>query len=466
MNKQTMICSFILDDNNIKGGETMGLYIHALSDPDKVVGKKCIINIYEVDTLTGKKKETTSDDLLAKFETMIYGTQEKGFYFNTQETKRIDEFDKELPEPEDCKAPDGRMLPIPLSYKPPYFYLFLDAGNPTDSETHTILIQSETNEIELFTYEIGFTVELENKIIFDSRKIPAYVECSNLLVDNCVNATNFIIDNHFKHKDQHLCGTHYGAMFEYRFKNEEEFLKAIIKIDSIAGPKFKGSWDQPYKEIVDKHFEEYKLQMTDCIDFVIRVLELGFTKTTMLNEWLQCKKCLTGKISGQTLAKCLTNLGWVAIYYAPDSSNFYDKDPTKTHAFSYSDALEHQYGNKQINPIVPVYDLVVNYSPTLKDKDGNVVTNPTIAETDKIKQLMDLPFAFLLAKYGRHTALLIKGKVYEVHWMESCYSDKLFTTDRSFFYDHTDKTWDWMSGIIVTPKIFWKKETTTLISRN
>lgn len=453
-------CSFILNDNDIQGGGTMGLYIQDIYDSDKVVDKACTIKIYEVDILLGKKKETTPNDLLAEFESVICGSTKEGFYFDANQTKRTDSFNKELPEPEEHATSDGKPLPIPLVYKPVHFYLFLDTKD-SNYETHLILIQGETSEVELFTYEIGFTIEVENKIVFDSRKIPAYVECSNILADNCINAAKFIVENHYAHQEKYLCGTHYGSMYPYKFKNEEEYLKAMERINPFLAIRHKGKWDSAFKLLFDKHCLKYKLIMTECIDFVINSLELGFTKSSMKNEWNKCKKHLGGKVSGQTLAKCLTDIGWVAIYYAPDASNFYDKDRKKAHIFGFLDALQYQqYGNNIIKPIIPIHDMCINYSPTTTYIDKNMVMDPTTPELDKINTVMDLPFAFLLARYGAHTALLIKGKVYEVHWTESPYTKLLFDTNRSFLFDHTPDTWDWMSGIIVTPKIFWKNNST------
>lgn len=70
---------------------------------------------------------------------------------------------------------------------------------------------------------------------------------------------------------------------------------------------------------------------------------------------------------------------------------------------------------------------------------------------------MKLPFAFLIAEYGQHTALLIEGSIYGVHWSESPYSDFLYETDnRKFTSDRRENCWTWSNGIIVTPKMFWK----------
>jgi hypothetical protein len=451
-----MVCSFVINDNNVLGGDTVGLYVEAISDSGNVIGRECLVKIYEVDTL-GKKRN--KDDLLAEFSVVIFGNQEEGFYFTHKKTKRTDEFENELPEYEHRKSVIGNELPIPLKYTPPYFKLFFDS-NEDEKEEFIIIIQNQEDELELGTYEIGFTVELENNIIFDSREIPVYVECHNLLAYNCLNAAKFIIDNHYKHQEDHLCGLYHGTMFPYQFKSTKDYIRhARGRISARSIRKYLGEWDEEYKKIFDKHNTRYKIRKTDCFGFVIEALELGFKKTCMEREWKKCMHLLSRKMSGQVLAKYLTDLGWIALYYSPDINNFYDLDLKGVHVRSYLDFLEHsQYGNNHIKPIIPVYDSVINYSPTIEFEDKTPVEDITIKEEDKIKKVMKIPFAFLLAKYGRHTALLSYGQVHEVHWIESCYSDHLFDTKKSFLYDHTSDTWDWLSGVIVTPKVFWETE--------
>lgn len=109
---------------------------------------------------------------------------------------------------------------------------------------------------------------------------------------------------------------------------------------------------------------------------------------------------------------------------------------------------------------IPIEDLIVNYKPTINYNDRTPVKNPTKPskkELEKLNKVMKLPFAFLIAEYGQHTALLIEGSIYGVHWSESPYSDFLYETDnRKFTSDRRENCWTWSNGIIVTPKMFWK----------
>jgi hypothetical protein len=444
-----MNSSFSFINNKIKGRESITLCIQGLDSPNEILEKLCTIKIYEVDTLN---KHNSKDDLLAEFLISIKG-QNDNYFFDPDTIERIDQFEHELPEEEYHHASNGEELSISLKFDPPHFYLFFDT-NETQPEEHLILIKSEENEIEYSIYEIGFTIEMNNKVLFDSRKIPAYIDCNNLLAYNCCNAAKFIVNNHYAYREKHLCGLYYGSKFMYSFDNEEDYIRSISQINPDA-IKVKGNWDHEFKKIFDSHNQRHHFKSTDCIKFVLEALQLGFEKTNMKSEWNKIEKQLLS-MSGQQLAKALIDIGWIALFYAPDTNNFYDYDKKKEHSTSCFDALKYKkYGNEYNKPIIPIYDCVVNYSPTMKYKDDFPVENPTQLELDKINKVMKLPFAFLLAKYGRHTALLIKGKVFEVHWTESCYTN-LFDTKRSFKYDFSPGTWDWLSGLIVTPKIFWE----------
>jgi hypothetical protein len=466
-----MICCFSLDLNDIKGGEAMGFYVQALTEPDKVVGQKCIVKVYEVDTLVGKRKETTPDDLLAEFETIIEkGSREQDFYFNLDATKRIDSFPMELPEPEIRNDPKGNPLPVPLKYTPPYFKVFFDSGapRPAESDMYTILIRSDENEIEMYNYEIGFTIELDGQMIFDARKMVAYVDCTDFLVENCRNAADFIVENHNNNLiSKRRCGTHYGNMYPYSFKNETEYLGTIRRINPTAADEYSGKWNNDQKIIFDANNREYGIKMTSCIDFVIDTLETGFQKTTMRHEWEICKKYITSKRSGQELAKGLTEIGWVALYYSPDTVNFYDYDLENIHRSSFEHAKQtKKYGNDGIKPIIPVFDFVINYSPTIYYDDGAIVKKPIKPEKDQFLKVNNLPFAFLLAKYGYHTAILINGKVSEVHWAEGPYVKHLFETEKEFYFRPSRpdnyriyNSWEWLSGLIVVPRNYWRKAT-------
>jgi len=196
-------------------------------------------------------------------------------------------------------------------------------------------------------------------------------------------------------------------------------------------------------------------------------METGFTKSLMTPEWNKIKSCISSKKSGQELGKGLTDVGWVALFYTPDSVHYYDQDFDGVHKSSFENAKKsRRYGNEGIKPIVPVFDFVINYSPTTRYEDGSIETNPIKPELDQMKKLQDVPFAFLLAKHGYHTAMLINGNVYEVHWDKEPDSKILIEKKKEFYFKplppgSTDDptSWEWLSGLIVVPRMFWHKAT-------
>lgn len=336
-----MKCSFSIANNDISGGGIMGLVAEGFSDPAQILGQKITIKLYEIDILVGKRKETTADDLIAEFETeLVKGSAKDYYYFDPTKTKRIDPFDNTLPKPENRNDPAGNLLPVPLQFVPPYFRFFLDSGsiNPASNDLHTVLIRSDSNELEMYIYEIGFTVELGGKIIFDARKMPAYVNCCNLLAKNCENAAEFFRNNHLESKKLRGVGTHFGDHHMYVYKDERAYLEmASINrygvIDNAWIQLMSGTvWVQSEKKDFDLLKSKHHLQATSCIGYVLEAMTLGFEKSRMKMEW---KKIATyvKKGMGQWLAKGLTDNGWVALYYNPDVNHPNDNDNEHIQSF-------------------------------------------------------------------------------------------------------------------------------------
>jgi type VI secretion system Hcp family effector len=444
-NKKTI---FVMDEG-IKGGEHASLCIQSLSDPNKILGKKCIIKI---------NKDRSSSDIIAEFETVIErGKEEDTFYFSPGKTKRIDNFLHTLPEEEKCDPINGTAYLAPLKVTPSFFYLCIDSGEAGDPNVYPILLQNNIKDSEFAVYKIGFTIELDGATLYSSKQI-CYIDCNNLFIENCKNSAMFIVKNHYQNVIERKCGTHYGRLYPYTFKNEEEYQREAAS-RSLNMSKYKGMWDQKEKDRFDLDKKRYSLTYTDCIQFVTDALIKGFKKTGLYSEWDRCKKRMPSG-EGHELAAGLTDLGWVAIYYSPDVVNYYDKDPKHNHSTSYKQAIEkRQYGNLNNKPIIPLTDIVVNYRPTVRYQDQTMVENPITADTTKLKKILEIPFAYLIGEYGRHTALLIGGDIIAVHWAESPYSDYLYEGDhRKFSHERKEKCWNWLDGIIVTPKAFWNTE--------
>jgi type VI secretion system secreted protein Hcp len=431
-------------DETIIGGENATLSIVSLQYNTKITSEKCVIEFFNCDT----------SELLAGFVSSIK-RQDDSFYFDTRDIKRTDPFYRELPEPE-TQDSNGSIYLVSLKTTPPFFYLSFDTDRD-NSEKYLIRL-NDNNESPI--YRLRYSIKVNDIEIYNSDKLTIVVNCFNIIGKNCSAVVDFIAQNHIQNRNKRLCGTHYGALYPYRFNNEEEYIKAAQESGfSTAAEKFKGKWDQGVKNTFEKNKREYNLKMTDCINFVINVMELGFNKSLLSNQWHKCRRHLISN-TGQELAAGLVDLGWVALYYTPDTVNFKDMDVKKIHKRSYVEAIEHQqYGNSYNKPIVPIHDVVVNYRPTIKFFDQTDVAKPIVAETNKLERVMKLPFAFILGEYGTHTGLLLNGNVAAVHWTESCYSDLLFDTDLTQFSSSIkQRTWMWLSGIIVTPRFFWENE--------
>lgn len=77
------------------------------------------------------------------------------------------------------------------------------------------------------------------------------------------------------------------------------------------------------------------------------------------------------------------------------------------------------------------------------------VADRTAKDLTGTNKLRGVPYGVLVARGGKHTAIVMYGLVYEAHW-ESGPKDM-------YLYGHKDmeKEWDWYSGLIMVPPGFW-----------
>jgi type VI protein secretion system component Hcp len=437
--------NFIIDGDTFGGGNVQ-IHVDYLKTDTLLVGKKCIVNIYE----------DSNPQIIAKFEVIIKEKSKDSYCFS--EVVRIDEFQHQLPAP-DTQDKEGNKYLEPLKYKPSHFYLTFDSDK---KEKFVIIMPFEPENKAFAVYTIRYVIELDGDMAFNSKEDnPLHsIDCNKILIDNLRDAVIFIIGNHYKNVLERSCGTHYGGLYPYSFKNEAEYLEAARRGGfSLSADRFKGTWDQSIKNKFEVHKKQYKLKKTDCITFILEVMEIGFNKTCFGETWKKCKKAFAS-VTGHELAFELLKLNWVALFYTPDSNNFYGKDADILKLIYEMASKEKIYGTNILKPILPVEDLVINYKPTMYDVDKKPIRNPTKfskQDQEKLEKVMKLPFAFLIAEYGQHTALLIEGSIYGVHWSESPYSDFLYETDhRKFTSERRENSWGWSNGVIITPKMFWK----------
>ncbi len=231
---------------------------------------------------------------------------------------------------------------------------------------------------------------------------------------------------------------------------------------------------------------------TDCLEWCIFNISRAFGQAGMEKDWIMIKTAALEKslknptqvnygvkgIIGTELAKVLiVKEGWIGLYYNPDTLLPGDKPafipsmPKKNSVYfedwksKYYMWTEHSVSyvtakKQKVYKGIPVSDFIIDYRPTSKlwdldnrDDDGNYkdipVVSPTISKTDKVNRLKKVPFGFLLARGGRHAALISYGKVYEVHYTAEPWSEKLIEV-KDF-----ETEWGWFSGIIIVPPKSW-----------
>lgn len=175
-------------------------------------------------------------------------------------------------------------------------------------------------------------------------------------------------------------------------------------------------------------------QRTDCTTFVIDVLREAFAAQGKTAEWNRAftkAQQTSGPqgFRGTELMKALQGeLGWTGIFWSPDTKT---EDAGGEHKYAAYVARTKgtYYGMK-----VDKEKQVVDYRP----EDGRA---PNTKGMDALKKI---PFGVLAAKGGMHMALVLNGKVYEVHWSDGCESMRLIDASEL-------AAWGWNSGAIMVP---------------
>lgn len=174
---------------------------------------------------------------------------------------------------------------------------------------------------------------------------------------------------------------------------------------------------------------------TDCTIYVLAVLKEAFAAQGRTAEWNRVferaqRTSGSGGFRGTELMKALqAELGWKGIFWAPDSTT---EDARGEHRYAaYIARTKGTYYGLQVERD----KRVVDYRPEDRSK------TPDTANLEKLRRI---PFGVLAAKGGMHMALILDGKVYEVHWADGCESTRLIE-------DRELESWGWNSGAIVAP---------------
>jgi hypothetical protein len=179
----------------------------------------------------------------------------------------------------------------------------------------------------------------------------------------------------------------------------------------------------------------------DCTTFVLEILKQAYLAAGLEKEWDQVFQAAIAS-SGSTgfkgieLMKALQETGWTGHYWNPDVKN--PGDGGDEHPWSY-------YLAKKNNKY---YGLPVDMDRAVLDYNLSDVSE--VHSSPGLDDLKEVPFAVLGAKGGQHMAVLVYGKVYEVHWTASATSKAVIT-------DVPLEEWGWMSGAIVVPPGTWPK---------
>ncbi|WP_223669337.1 hypothetical protein [Kangiella shandongensis] len=184
--------------------------------------------------------------------------------------------------------------------------------------------------------------------------------------------------------------------------------------------------------------EKYKdFESTDCITYVLNVLEYAFNKKgnteAAKQVWLKGSK-------GTNLARYLVdNHNWKGIYINPDVSHPKDKSDEHTYTAVIANKKCEYYR-------IPVSYKVTNYNTTSKTHPSfqklNKNKKQTPLDSVSILSLENVKFGFGISRGGMHTWLYSKGKVYEVHW--DSVGDGLFE-------EISLRNYSWLSGAIFIP---------------
>ena len=102
---------------------------------------------------------------------------------------------------------------------------------------------------------------------------------------------------------------------------------------------------------------------------------------------------------------------------------------------------------------------IVNYKPTVTFNDGTRPAKPTALDTNgkrKLETLANVKFAACVFTGARHTGVLFRGKVLEVHWKnvseQSTVNAQYANFQAGELYESTDLIdFGWIEGIIVVP---------------
>ena len=464
----------------------------------RFANKKCIIQVWEIDGRTHSSTMGRNDDKLAEFEATIVNLSAPlrvpDYVFEGVSRTDANKHEK-LPEAETHKrrgiarspagSPiyvDGTIQTVPdkhafkqPKYVPPHFVVRFPTKK--GNKDFTVIIPAEKTHAESYVHHIAAQVVVDDTVELTTRRHPATVDSHHILAENCRMATEAMFAEH-------------GKLVTLRPITRRVNAAGGISIVGV-GNRFGTKWEKDLKKNkaaytkVMTECRDLGLRKANCIIYVLEACALGHERTHAEADWKAIKRFMK-KQDGLTLAQGLEKWGWVGIYYNHDVNNPKNLDwaPNQKpymhswrrnyHRDSYKRALRHKYSEHNVK----VHDLVVNFAPTrrfrkwdpkewnnfgagvegVRELNGETippdfVTKPTAEDRAKFAKLQKVPFGVINAVGSFHTALIVRGEVYEVHYSEGPTSPQLYGKVK---LEDWSKSGVMRSGMIHVPRGSWE----------
>lgn len=202
-----------------------------------------------------------------------------------------------------------------------------------------------------------------------------------------------------------------------------------------------------------------KIIATDCATYVREVLRFAFENSG--DKLAAIKQAREGGVG--LCHYLVTKKNWKAVYWNRDVVRPWDGK--LNHPTTYLKVAKDQIYRciKGSKKDLSVAASVIQYAPTPKDKQETHYTNmlnkrniPVPATSrDGLTMLKRIRFGVVSAHCGFHNALLLEGKVFEVHYGQAKGSSRLY--DKTDFLSWKNGSIPWCSGLVVIPPKEWDR---------
>ncbi len=473
----------------------LGLRVERVENLYELVKAPCQLVLYEVD---GKGQRWSGKTELARFDVQIRREGTK-FYFAVHGRKDTPTYRNDLPAPastwehwyqEAWKAPPvktkketeqetkqekkGRVFHGPWTHRslalagawrpdwqPAHLVVDFNTGGNRFERESCVVIPAGCRQEGVrrrgpggvatdYFFSVGFEVRVGDELKYRSLALP--VDCHNLLAHNLGAAARGM------------------ALVHRQVISSPALTPPTLSFPHRTGTHFGSKWlETTYQgaqqaKFAYEHAREKQLQFTSCMQYLLDVGELGFAKTFGAPApkagarpsspiWRALRHGLPSAGAEFTeIARQLVKGGWISVYFNPDVVRprwARDASGWRHHLQKARLALREPGTYDGI----PVHDRLVDYK-TSPARSLSATAAARIAP--QLALIKACEFGFVLTSgvdRGRpvgHCAILVRGKIHEVHW-RSGPDDSFLFDDRMDFKD-----WEWSSGLLVVPRGQWK----------